>query len=171
MLSSVFHVIGIAIAAAGAAGDGDAILGHEWLTKDGGARFAFTKRDGKYYGHICWEKDSVYDKKDQEAGKPTRDRNNPDPALRNRPMLGLEILKDFEYQGENRYESGTIYNPEDGRTYKAKLTLADPDHLKVRGFIGISLLGGTTVWTRWSPGDDEKTPVPGESADPPAKSK
>ncbi len=142
--------------------DGDGILG-QWFSKKGDARFEFTKHDGKYYGHISWEKESVYDKKDKEAGRQTHDRENPDPALRSRPMLGLELLKDFQYVAENRYENGTIYNPEDGRTYKAKLTLADPEHLRVRGFIGISLFGGTTVWTRKAPSpsadpnDDEST--------------
>ncbi|MCX5759375.1 MAG: DUF2147 domain-containing protein [Candidatus Hydrogenedentes bacterium] len=148
-----FLIVAIALigmATVAVAEDGDGILG-QWFSKKGDARFEFTKRDGKYHGHICWEKESVYDKKDKEAGRQTHDRNNPDPALRSRPMLGLELLKDFQYVGEKRYENGTIYNPEDGRTYKAKLTLADPEHLHVRGFIGISLLGGTTVWTRKAP--------------------
>lgn len=165
------RLIGIAISmgvwALTAWADGaDAILG-KWYTHKGDAQFEFTKRDGKYYGHICWEKKSVYGKKDKEAGRTTHDRNNPDPALRARPMLGLELFKDFEYTGENFFDKGTIYNPEDGRTYKANLTLADSEHLKVHGYIGISLIGGTTIWTRHVPpprahsddDDDDETPA------------
>jgi uncharacterized protein (DUF2147 family) len=164
-LAAIVALLGVASLAL--AEDGDGILG-KWYTHEGDAQFELTKRDGKYYGHICWEKESVYDKKDKEAGRQTHDRNNPDPALRGRPMLGLELLKDFQYAGENRYEDGTIYNPEDGRTYKAKLRLADPEHLHVRGFIGISLFGGTTVWTRTAPPasttkDGESTSVNRES--------
>lgn len=151
MRSLVVAIAVFGVAAVSWAEDGDALLG-QWYSKKGDARFEFTKRDGKYYGHICWLKKPNYPKKDKkEPGRPVHDRENPDPALRSRSLIDLELLKDFQYIGENQYENGTIYNPDDGRTYKAKLKVADSEHLHVRGFIGVSLFGGTTVWTRQAP--------------------
>ncbi len=82
------------------------------------------------------------------AGQPQVDRNNPDPDLRTRPALGLQLLEGFGYSGGNVWKGGTIYDPGNGKLYKCKMTLTDPKRLEVRGFIGISWLGRTEVWTR-----------------------
>jgi len=81
------------------------------------------------------------------AGKPKVDRKNPDPALRSQPVLGLEILHDFQYD-DDQWSGGTIYDPKEGKTYKCKITLGEDGKLKVRGYIGISLFGRTTEWAR-----------------------
>jgi uncharacterized protein (DUF2147 family) len=58
------------------------------------------------------------------------------------------MMSHFTYDGKNHWGGGRIYDPETGKTYRCKLTL-DSDHkLEVRGYIGISLLGRTMVWTR-----------------------
>ena len=77
-------------------------------------------------------------------------RENPDEALRDRPILGLQIMSDFEYDGNDKWKKGTIYAPDDGKTYKSKMSLSE-DVLKVRGYIGISMLGRTEEWTRVPP--------------------
>lgn len=82
------------------------------------------------------------------AGKPKNDRGNPDPNLRDRPIVGLQFMRDFVYAGDKTWVDGKIYDPESGKTYKCKMTLVDDKHLEVRGFVGISLLGRTVVWTR-----------------------
>ena len=56
-------------------------------------------------------------------GKPKIDRENPDPALRKRPLIGLEILVDMKSAGGGKWE-GAIYNADDGKTYSATLKLA-----------------------------------------------
>ena len=59
------------------------------------------------------------------------------------------IVKDFVYKGSGQWYKGTIYDPDNGKTYKCKIKYGDSDKvLKVRGFIGVSLLGRTTLWTR-----------------------
>ena len=80
-------------------------------------------------------------------GKQKVDRENPDPSLRARPIQNLVILWGFKYSGDNVWEDGRIYDPKEGKTYKCKMTL-DGDRLKIRGFIGVSLIGRTNVWTR-----------------------
>ena len=82
------------------------------------------------------------------AGRPIVDRENPNPDLRTRPLIGLRIMEGFDYIGENVWEKRTIYNPDNGKVYKCQMTLSAPAHLVVRGFIGIPLLGGTSIWTR-----------------------
>ncbi len=68
--------------------------------------------------------------------------------MRNRPLIGLEILSGFEYAGDGRWTGGTIYDPDNGKTYRCKLRFVDRDTLEVRGYIGISLIGRTEVWKR-----------------------
>jgi uncharacterized protein (DUF2147 family) len=50
-----------------------------------------------------------------------------------RPLVGRRILVDMRAQGQGRWDSGRIYNPEDGRHYDASLTLAAPNNLVVEG--------------------------------------
>jgi len=60
----------------------------------------------------------------------------------------MRILKDFSYNGDNLWEDGTVFDPDNGKTYSAKMWLEDENTLKLRGFIGFSLLGRTVVWSR-----------------------
>ncbi len=82
------------------------------------------------------------------AGKPVVDRENPNPNLRSRALIGLRLIEGFTYAGKNVWEKGTIYNPDNGKTYQCRMTLSAPDRLEVKGFIGIPLFGATSVWIR-----------------------
>jgi uncharacterized protein (DUF2147 family) len=66
-------------------------------------------------------------------GKPKIDRENPDPALRRRPLLGLAILIGMKAAGNKKWK-GAIYNPDDGKTYSATVKL-DGDTMKVQGCV------------------------------------
>ena len=76
------------------------------------------------------------------------DKNNPDPALRSRPVLGMDLIAGLVRAGRKKWEDGTIYNPRDGKTYKCEMKLQRNGSLKVRGYVGTPLLGKTVVWTR-----------------------
>jgi len=80
--------------------------------------------------------------------RPDTDEKNPDTALRDRPLTGLELFEGFEYEGKGRWGGGTIYDPNSGKTYRCIVTYVDESTLKVRGYIGVSLLGRTETWTR-----------------------
>jgi uncharacterized protein (DUF2147 family) len=111
-----------------------------WFSDDKTAKIhIYRGKDGKFYGKIAWLK--VPDRN----GKPKVDERNPDENKRNQPILGLTILKGFEKEKDGVYEEGTIYDPKSGKTYSAKLTLKG-DHLDVRGYVGISMIGKTTTW-------------------------
>jgi uncharacterized protein (DUF2147 family) len=119
---------------------GDAVIG-KWLNPSGEGQVQIYKKGDKFYGKLAWIKFP-----NDENGKPKTDKLNPDPALKSRPELGLELLKDFTYD-DGTYKNGTIYDPKSGKTYSCKMTLSD-NTLKIRGYVGISLLGRTEVWTR-----------------------
>lgn len=76
---------------------------------------------------------------------PPFDRNNPDPALRNRPIIGLPILTGFVADGQ--VWRGTAYDPKAGKSYKTTLERIAPDRLKVRGCL-VAFLCRTAIWTR-----------------------
>ncbi|MDR9486839.1 DUF2147 domain-containing protein [Salibacter sp.] len=121
----------------------DAVLG-KWETKNGKSHVEIYKKDGEYYGEIVWLKEPL-----NEEGKPKVDKNNPEEDMRSRPLKGLELLRKFEYDADDEmWEDGEIYDPESGDTYSCEMSLEGDDKLKVRGYLGISLLGRTTVWTR-----------------------
>ena len=82
---------------------------------------------------------------------PRLDSHNPDPALRSRRLLGITILDGFEYDGDDVWKGGWVYDPNTGNTYRCSITLVDRNTLKVRGFIGVSLFGRSDTWTRDDP--------------------
>jgi uncharacterized protein (DUF2147 family) len=119
----------------------DDIIG-VWKNGTGKGHVQIYKQNNKYYGKIIWLKDAL-----DAAGKPKVDHKNTDPSKRNTPLVGLVMLKDFKYD-DGEWNDGRIYNPSDGKEYKAFMKLQDPKTLMVRGFIGFSLLGKTDTWTR-----------------------
>lgn len=120
----------------------DALLG-TWLTGSQKAAVTVYKTGDKYFGKISWLKNP-----NDENGKAKVDKNNQDDKKKTAPLMGLNLLKDFVFDGETKWEKGTIYDPENGKTYSCKITMVDNDKLDVRGFVGISMLGRTQVWIR-----------------------
>ena len=88
---------------------------------------------------------TLADAPDLQREPDARDTRNRDPAKRARPLKGVTLLSGFS-GGPTRWTGGTIYNPEDGRTYRSELTLADPSTLKVKGCFGP--ICRTQTWTR-----------------------
>jgi uncharacterized protein (DUF2147 family) len=122
------------------------ILGY-WLTENGKSQVkVFKATNGKYYGKIVWLKNPLRD-----DGTPKIDDKNPDPALKNKPLIGLQILNGFVYDEKKKeWNEGKIYDPESGNTYKCFIKFKDNNYneLYVKGYIGISLIGRETLWIR-----------------------
>jgi len=115
---------------------------HVWLTEEKTGKIQVYKAtDGKFYGKLIWIKEP------NENGKPKIDKHNPDKSKRNDPLMGIVLLKGFKKEDDKHYEDGTIYDPKSGKTYSCKMTL-NGDNLDVRGYMGISLVGKTTRWTK-----------------------
>ncbi len=124
---------------------GDDILG-VWLNEDKDAHVRIYKESDKYFGEIVWLKEPI----DEVTGEPKLDDENEDPELRDRPVMGLMLLHDFEFDGDDEWEDGKIYDPKNGKTYSCYMEFRDEtkDNLKVRGYVGFSMIGRTTYWTR-----------------------
>lgn len=70
-------------------------------------------------------------------------------ARKDQPVIGMTILSGLRKTGDNEWSGGEILDPENGKVYKSKMSLAeDGNKLSVRGFIGISLIGRTQTWER-----------------------
>ena len=69
-----------------------------------------------------------------DKGRPRLDKENPNPALRSRPVIGLTILSNMRANGQGTW-SGTIYNPDDGNTYSSSMQLLGPSTMKVNGCV------------------------------------
>ncbi|GFO56405.1 hypothetical protein GMSM_34120 [Geomonas sp. Red276] len=130
------------------AGEADGILGR-WKTENAKSTVVVFRCGERYCAKIEALKDPLYtDASEGPPGTPRVDSHNPDPSRRKRPLAGLQFMEGFTPAGEGKLANGTIYDPENGKTYRCTITLKDPHRLDVRGFIGISLFGRTTVWTR-----------------------
>lgn len=71
-----------------------------------------------------------------------------DGDKKNAPLVGMEIIWNLKNK-KGTYDGGKILDPKTGKEYKCKITLGeDPDELKVRGYIGFSLMGRTQTWYR-----------------------
>lgn len=117
-----------------------------WLTQDGDSKVEITqKEDGSFYGQVIWLKNPT-----EEDGTDKLDKHNPDEALKKQKIMGLELLKSFEYdEDENEWTDGTIYDPKSGNTYKCYMWFdGNPNKLQVKGYIGFSLIGKKVSWTR-----------------------
>ena len=66
---------------------------------------------------------------------------------KNKPIEGLVILKDLILE-DDTWDNGTILDPKSGKIYDCYISLEDDNTLKVRGFLGFSLLGRTQIWKR-----------------------
>ncbi|MCB9256159.1 MAG: DUF2147 domain-containing protein [Chitinophagales bacterium] len=115
-----------------------------WYNTTKSGKVEIYKKGEAYFGKIIWLKEPI----DEKTGKAKVDSNNPNEEKRNTPIIGLLILKDFSKDGNNSYSGGTVYDPENGKTYKCKMTLVDANNLDVRGYIGFPALGRTENWTR-----------------------
>ena len=144
---SVLYVIslllGCAFTAMAQNSKGDNLLGY-WLNEQREAKIQIYRVGDKYSGKIVWLRDPI----DTETGKPKLDKNSSDPKQHTVPVMGLNILKGFIFDGDSEWEDGTIYDPKNGKNYSCYIRFESKDRLKIRGYIGVSLLGRTTYWTR-----------------------
>ena len=113
-----------------------------WTNEEKEARFEIYKCGENLCGKIVWLKEPL------RNGKPKLDDNNPEEKLRSRPIQGMVFMKDFNYDENNKWDDGTIYDPKSGKTYSCYMKVLSKEKMEVKGYIGISLIGRTQTWTR-----------------------
>ena len=109
------------------------ILG-KWLTEAGDAQVEIYQNGDQLNGKIVW----------LEKGPETKDIHNSDAKLRNRKLMGVNILSGLNKK-KDKWEGGKIYNPKNGKNYKCSIWL-DGNNLKVRGYV--AMFYETQTWTK-----------------------
>ena len=127
---------------AGFAQEADKIVG-VWWNEEKTSKIEVKKEEGKYIGTIVYMIPEKY-----ENGEPPKDDENPDEALRNRSIVGLQILSGFEYDAKKEeWKNGSIYDPKSGKTYDCYGWLESNELLKLKGFVaGIRWMGKSSEW-------------------------
>ena len=99
------------------------------------------QKDGKVYGQI------------EKLFRAPEEDQNPlcvecRGELKDKPIIGMTILRDLE-QDDDEWTDGTVLDPANGKTYDVTISVQEGGRkLKVRGYLGISLLGRTPYWVR-----------------------
>ncbi len=115
-----------------------------WLNEKQQTKIQFYKApNGTYAARLAW-----FVPPQGENMRTKVDKRNPNEALRNRPLLGTNIVYDLRPAGKNEYEKGKAYDPSSGKTYDCKVTLHAPQKMTMRGYIGFSLIGKSVEWVR-----------------------
>lgn len=113
-----------------------------WLTAEGDSQIQiFKSPNGKYSGKVVWMQEN------QDA----KDDKNPNNNLKQQTILGLQVLNNFNFnESEKEWAEGTIYDPNDGKTYECYMWFDDNyETLNIKGFVlGIRFLGRETSWKR-----------------------
>lgn len=122
----------------------DGILG-KWFNEEKTSQIEVYKENGKYYGKIIWLKDN----KNPDGTSPRKDYNNPDSKMKQRDLIGTIILKDLKWDADDKeWNEGEIYDPKSGKTYSLFGRIESDGTLFLKGYIGFSLIGRSTIWTR-----------------------
>jgi uncharacterized protein (DUF2147 family) len=107
----------------------------EWLVEDGSAQIRIEECGANLCGYVA-----------QSTTPNDTDRKNSNPTLRKRPVIGLPILIDMK-PGKARWD-GNIYNPKDGSTYTAHISMRNTNTLRVEGCAFGGLFCGGQNWKR-----------------------
>lgn len=111
-----------------------------YLTDEKNAKVEIYKKNGKYYGKICWLKTPY-----SPDGKPFLDKNNPNKALRNRPIMGLIFLSDFVYSN-GEWINGKMYAPKEGMNVNGRLKFLSNNELEVKA--SYLMISAKRIWTK-----------------------
>ena len=125
---------GAVLATASSAQAADPVEGL-WLVQAGNAKVRVSPcaaDKARMCGQITWLKNAT-----DQAGQPVKDTRNPDAGQRNRPIVGLLMIRDFKQAGPGRWTGGKIYDPNSGKTYGSKMTANADGTLKVEGCIAV----------------------------------
>lgn len=128
-------------AGANAQGQGGGDPSGVWLTQAGDAKVRVRSCGAGICGSVVWLRDPI----DPDTGQAARDSKNPNPALRQRPIVGLVLFEGMQPTAPSRW-SGRIYNADDGQHYASNIAMTGPNSLRVEGCVGA--LCGNEVWSR-----------------------
>lgn len=123
----------------------DKICG-KWISEQKNCIVQVYRNGNEFNAKLVWFDDS--DDRSQAMNVRT-DYKNPDPALRNRKLIGMEVLEDLTYNpGSKTWENGMIYDAKSGKKWSSAAALTANNTLKVTGYWHFKFLGKTMVFNR-----------------------
>ena len=122
--------------------DANKIVG-EWLNESKDMRVQIFQKNGIYEAKVIWFAcDPGFQMSD------FTDKKNPNPSLRNRPWLGMQVLENLRFKGNNVWGDGQIYDPNAGQTFKSICRLEGDNILAVRGYWMYEWMGKNLKFSR-----------------------
>lgn len=107
----------------------DPVIGTWWNVKKT-AHITIAPCEKSVCGKISWMNEP-----NNDDGSPKRDINNDEEELRDRTILGMQIIGGFEREEPGVWDDGDIYNPEDGNTYSSNMAITKEGNLAVEGCV------------------------------------
>lgn len=120
----------------------DALHGY-WMDSHGEVILEIGSCGGTMCGKVAWLRLPL-----GPDGKLITDYRNPDPALRERPVCGLEVVSGFAKQPDGTWKDGTVYVSDYGTSFSGYAEQVSATEMKVTGYVLIPLLGQSEVWTK-----------------------
>jgi uncharacterized protein (DUF2147 family) len=137
-MRALLFAAALSLAAGAASAAPDPVIG-QWLSEDGAGKVALAPCNtdpALLCGAVTWV----------DPAKPQHDLRNPDRALRNRPIVGVLVVRDMKNEGPGRWAGGKVYDPESGRTYNGKVRAISRDKVRLEGCV--LMICDAQTWTR-----------------------
>ncbi|MEM9357318.1 MAG: DUF2147 domain-containing protein [Pseudomonadota bacterium] len=134
-------IMAIILSSSAATANGD--IEGVWLNDTGKGAIEIKPCAQSMCGHIVWLKDTV-----GRDGRPLRDRLNPEPKRRTKPICGLQVIGRLKPQQDGSWDKGWIYDPKQGKAFDVEVKRLSENGLQVKGYLGMKLLSETFVWRR-----------------------
>ncbi len=124
----------------------DQILG-KWISLEGNLIVLVYKERSDFKARVFWFDDS--DDKTNPMNLRT-DSHNLNPKLRNRKIIGMEVLHDLKYHSStNSWEDGIIYDANSGREWNSCVSLTKDGLLQVKGYWHFKFISQTITFIRY----------------------
>lgn len=124
----------------------DEILG-KWMSEENNLIVQVYKENNEYKGKIIWFNDPEEDRDINLY----YDVQNPNPALRHRKILGMDVLEKLKYDPANKsWEDGTIYDATSGRIYSSAISMNKDRTLKVTGYWKFKFIGRSMTFKKFT---------------------
>lgn len=131
----------------------------DWMVQTNDAVVRIFEENGEYRGRVVW---AGRETQDWWQGEPPHEIPWDDKKAAKQYKLaathGVDILARLEFDGEDKWNNGRVFNVINGKIYRCQLTLPEPDVLKLRGYIGMPMFGGSVLWTRLT--DEQRANMP-----------
>lgn len=114
-----------------------------WEFEDKNLHIEMSEEGGHFVGKMTW-----FLCPSESIMNAYRDTENPEPTLTTRPLIGLKLVENLSYQGNDTWGSGKIYDPNSGYTWDAQIHLTAPNTVVVRGYWKFKWIGKSMVFNR-----------------------